>query len=83
MLASLLAALFGCRHSRTTFPLTRTLASQPGFDGTFVTCLDCGKEFRYDWATMRIGEAVRPRRMAPGEHQIDQCARSGVVVRSS
>jgi hypothetical protein len=22
--------------------------------GTYVACLDCGKEFRYDWQQMRI-----------------------------
>jgi hypothetical protein len=26
--------------------------------GTYVVCLDCGKELGYDWAEMRIGAAV-------------------------
>jgi len=24
----------------------------------YVVCLDCGKEFDYDWNEMRVGEAV-------------------------
>ena len=81
MLASLVAVLFGCRHRRTTFPLTRTGATQAEANGTFVTCVDCGKEFKYDWATLRIGEAVTRHQIAPGEHQIEACAKSYVVVR--
>ena len=56
MLQSVLNAVFGCSHRRTTFPLT------PGRGGsrTYVACLDCGKEFAYDWAAMRIGEPVKP-----------------------
>jgi hypothetical protein len=26
----------------------------------YVVCLDCGQEFAYDWAAMRIGEPVAP-----------------------
>jgi hypothetical protein len=25
---------------------------------TYVVCLDCGKEFAYDWQLMKIGEPV-------------------------
>jgi len=25
---------------------------------TYVVCLDCGKEFDYDWQEMRIGQPV-------------------------
>ena len=83
MLASLVAALFGCRHGRTTFPLTRAAAARPEATGTFVTCIECGQEFLYDWTTMRIGKAVTRRDPAPGEHQVEACVRRGVVVRSS
>jgi hypothetical protein len=82
MQVSVLTVLFGCKHRKTTFPLTRTGAARPDANGTFVTCVDCGKEFRYDWETMRIGEAVKRPQMAAGEHQIEACARR-VVVRSS
>lgn len=26
--------------------------------GTYIVCLDCGREFGYNWADMRVGEAV-------------------------
>ena len=58
MLSKLLDAMFGCRHSRYSFPITvragsgRTAAGQR--KGTYVACLDCGQEFRYDWQEMRI-----------------------------
>ena len=68
MLVALLNALFGCTHSRMTFPFTpgRNLKSAGGTHrhGTYVVCLDCGQEFRYDWAEMRIGEPVRARSYA-------------------
>jgi hypothetical protein len=47
MLQSILNALFACPHGRTTFPMTR--ASR-----TYVVCLDCGREFAYNWANMRV-----------------------------
>jgi hypothetical protein len=61
--------LFGCAHRRTTFPLTpyRRLGSsiaRPAdtvFDYTYVACLDCGREFRYDWQEMRQGKPILAR----------------------
>lgn len=63
MLQSLLNSLFGCSHRRTTFPLTpaRRNAAYPAQGtrtGTYVVCLDCGKEFAYNWDYMRVGEPV-------------------------
>ncbi len=62
MIASLLNSIFGCSHRRTTFPLTpsrRTqLSSESSRQGTYVVCLDCGKEFDYSWKDMRVGNAV-------------------------
>lgn len=54
MLQSLLNAMFGCTHQRTTFPQT------PGRNrtATYVVCLDCGKEFAYNWTEMRLGHQV-------------------------
>jgi len=46
MLAKLLS-LFGCAHPRVTFP-------QGPRESPHVTCLDCGKEFAYDWPSMRV-----------------------------
>ena len=67
MLQSLLNTIFGCSHRRTTFPLTPARKglthSAPGAprNGTYVVCLDCGKEFAYDWGEMRVGEPVPAR----------------------
>ena len=63
MFQSILNSLFGCAHQRTTFPLTpsRKSAGAPASSqrsGAYVVCLDCGKEFSYDWKEMRVGEAV-------------------------
>jgi hypothetical protein len=66
MLASLLNSIFGCSHRRTTFPLTpsRKMASASNRHGTYVVCLDCGQEFRYDWKAMRVTEPVESRSTA-------------------
>lgn len=52
-----------CAHKRTTFPLTpssRNGKVHPASPrGTYVVCLDCGKEFRYDWSEMQMtGPAI-------------------------
>src|SRR6266496_2203085 len=67
MLDVLKNMLFGCAHRRTTFPLTpyRRLGPRivrPAGDGMYVACLDCGKEFHYDWNEMRRGEPMLARR---------------------
>ena len=64
MFQSILNTLFGCAHQRTTFPLTplrKNAAFSASRNGAYVVCLDCGKEFSYDWDEMRVGEAVQPR----------------------
>jgi hypothetical protein len=43
--------LFSCWHTRLTFP-----AMQPDRSGHYVVCLQCGKEFDYDWTRMRLGK---------------------------
>ena len=60
MFHSILESIFGCSHRTTSFPLTpsRKAAGRPNRHGTYVVCLDCGKEFGYDWNTMRIGDPV-------------------------
>ena len=69
MINTLLNALFGCSHRRTTFPLTpaRKVGKSGNRNGTYVVCLDCGKEFDYNWKEMRIGEPVAVRVAAPQE----------------
>jgi len=67
MFQSVIDALFGCSHRRTTFPLTPARRnggpslSGTQRNGTYVTCLDCGREFAYDWKAMRVGEPVSGR----------------------
>jgi hypothetical protein len=63
MLHSLLNTLFGCAHQRTTFPLTPSrkssvFSASNHRSGAYVVCLDCGKEFAYDWKEMRVGEVM-------------------------
>jgi hypothetical protein len=58
-----------CPHRKITFPITPRRASgnsglAPREKGTrqrttYVVCLDCGKEFPYNWAELRI-EPVSP-----------------------
>jgi hypothetical protein len=61
MIDSLLNTLLFCAHRRTTFPMTMTMSRQPHASSTlpigkrtYVICLDCGKEFSYNWKEMRI-----------------------------
>ena len=61
MFNSLLNTIFGCAHNRTTFPITpsrRSKVSEGMRNGTYIVCLDCGKEFDYNWKEMRIGDPV-------------------------
>jgi hypothetical protein len=64
-------SVFGCSHKRTTFPMTparRSAGSQvqsAARHGTYVVCLDCGKELAYDWLEMRVGKPVGARMPAP------------------
>ena len=61
------ASFFGCTHHHCTFPMTPRIlreAKQGGASGkpspkTYVVCLDCGKEFAYDWQKMKKVAAVR------------------------
>jgi hypothetical protein len=46
--------IFGCRHRHTTFPLTPAKKSPSEPSETYVVCLDCGKQFIYDWENMRL-----------------------------
>jgi hypothetical protein len=57
MIARLFDAFFGCWHSRYSFPITVRKASRRGVSsitGTYVVCLDCGKELAYDWQEMKV-----------------------------
>jgi hypothetical protein len=58
MMTKLFEVVFGCWHSRTSFPITvrrgvrRSAAAS--LTGTYVVCLDCGKEAPYDWNEMKV-----------------------------
>ena len=57
MFSRILDAFFGCIHNRYSFPITvkkgrRSAAA--AVTGTYVVCLDCGKEMPYDWKQMKI-----------------------------
>lgn len=56
----LFQSIFQCKHERTTFPMTlgKSKTSLRAPKSTYVTCLDCGKEFLYDWKKMSIGAAI-------------------------
>lgn len=55
---NLLEWVFGCRHRKVSFPISprRGQRHSPAAreTGTYVVCLNCGKEFAYDWDEMRI-----------------------------
>lgn len=60
----LLDFLFGCTHHRTTFPLSPERKMPDGskrVQRPYVVCLDCGKEFAYDWDEMSLGEKLPQR----------------------
>jgi DNA-directed RNA polymerase subunit RPC12/RpoP len=55
---SILNLLFRCSHRRLTRPVAPVpKAGQPPGQ-TYVVCLDCGKQFEYDVAAMRMGKAI-------------------------
>ncbi|HVP10458.1 MAG TPA: hypothetical protein VMV94_04625 [Phycisphaerae bacterium] len=58
MISVLADLLFRCPHRRLTRPITPV--SKPGEPGgeTYVVCLECGKQFYYDWEKMRLGGPV-------------------------
>jgi hypothetical protein len=73
MINFLMSLLAGCFHRKTTFPLTpihdilaSPISSAVG-SRTYVVCLDCGKEFPYNWREMRIEiREIRRAKMGAG-----------------
>ena len=61
MIANVFDMLFGCWHRRYSFPITtrggRHRPDAAALTGTYVVCLDCGKEFPYDWQQMKVVSA--------------------------
>jgi len=66
MIEALFTLLFGCWHRRTSWPITRKRdQKQPIGESqtwTYIVCLDCGKEFSYDWTRMQVVESTRQQR---------------------
>lgn len=54
----MLEGVFGCWHNRYSFPISFRPGSRriqaASLTGTYVVCLDCGKEFPYDWKEMKV-----------------------------
>ena len=64
-LMSLFDLVFGCWHKHCSFPITvrgklRRSTAAASVTGTYVVCLDCGREFPYDWSQMKM-LAIKPR----------------------
>ena len=58
MIDTVVNLLFRCPHRRLTRPFAPiTRAGQP-HSQSYVVCLDCAKQFEYDFKHMRIGKAV-------------------------
>lgn len=58
MFRNLLEGWYGYPHIHCTFPITLRDASQCDTSSsstrTYFVCLDCGKEFPYDWREMKV-----------------------------
>ena len=72
MTFNLFDMLFGCTHSNYSFPITakgahRNIAAASP-TGTYVVCLDCGKDFAYDWQALKVME---PTKEAVPQPQVD------------
>jgi hypothetical protein len=67
---SLFDIVFGCWHKRCSFPITirgklRRSTTAASVTGTYVVCLDCGREFPYDWSQMKMLASRPPIGWAP------------------
>lgn len=62
MIDTVLNLLFRCSHRRLTNPMTPVTKAGKAHGETYVVCLDCGKQFRYDLKQMRIGKPIDPSR---------------------
>jgi len=78
-MASILDMLFGCTHKNYSFPLTNRRGQRrspaASLTGTYVACLECGKEFPYDWQEMKIMDSKPDRAKAMGAGAAESFAR--------
>jgi len=65
MISKFMDAVFGCWHTHYSFPMSvragKRRVAGAAKTGTYVVCLDCGKELPYDWQEMRV---VSPNELA-------------------
>jgi hypothetical protein len=55
---NILNLLFRCAHARLTRPFTPVSPNGASQGGAYVVCLDCGRQFAYDLAEMKIGRPI-------------------------
>ncbi len=69
MLARIMDAMFGCRHSHYSFPITIRTGAHHAMNtartGTYVVCLDCGRELSYDWQEMHVATTLPEKSARP------------------
>lgn len=74
MFVKLLNLLFGCCHSNYSFPLTarpgKRRPAAASCTGTYVVCLECGKELPYDWSAMKVVSGSAPVLVAQEEQSL-------------
>ena len=65
MFTKLLNVFFGCWQHDYSFPMTirsRSRSKAGDLTGTYVVCLDCGKEMPYDWNEMKVISSAAEKR---------------------
>lgn len=77
MLQNIVEYLFGCGHKNYSFPITakgrkRNPVAAADITGTYVVCLECGKEFPYDWREMKV--VTMPKKKAAAASAISDTA---------
>jgi hypothetical protein len=74
---NLLDRLLGCSHGRCSFPITLR-SSGPNASSlpsrTYIVCLECGKEFPYDWREMKLLRRSAERHHSEQEFAIKRSA---------
>lgn len=65
MRADLFDLLFGCWHTKLSFPISVRPGlphrPEPWRTGTYIVCLDCGREFAYDWPQIKTARQEKQR----------------------